>query len=94
MKLLTQIANVQFKRKTKIESMPFEYVYAREYDDRHLAMKIRYHMKQVMACLLELKFRGVDVCNLLSNELAEYRECAIKHSDNELKMYVKLEGRK
>ena len=89
--LLKKICNIRFRRKTE---KSFEMAYPSEYETRHLAINIRYHMSQVLACLVELKIRDVEVCSLLSNELAEYKECAIKYNENQLKMFVRLEGRK
>jgi len=95
--LLETISSVKFVQKnvgSDCEHIPFKHVRPRLLETFHLTLKVRYHMKQMLACLLELKKRELDVCSLLSNKLVEYKTCKIKNTENSLKMFVNIEGEK
>lgn len=93
MKLLNQIGQVRFRRKTSSTQCGWEMTEPRDMETDGLVFKIRYHMKQLLACLLELQKRDVDVCGVLSKNLLYFKECRVSHDTNNLKMYVKLEGK-
>lgn len=92
--LIKQIDQVRFRRVSHVTKHGFEEVSPQALDDRHLAMKVRYHMKHSLACLLEMKRRKLDVCKVLSKALFEYNQCSIRHDDYSIKMFMKITGDK
>lgn len=64
-----------------------------EIETQKLAVKARYHMKQLLACLWELKKRDIDVCKHLSKNITEYKSCHIKYTNGELSFFTRLKGR-
>lgn len=99
MKLLKAIGDVRFPQKDGDSwvSIPPSLL-----KTSHLIMKTRYHMKQLLACLLELKKRergyyqdgerdlDASVCTVLSRNLEEYKTCAVKVSGDGIKLFVTL----
>lgn len=83
-----------FARHTNSKSRPFVPVSPQEVTTGVLLKKTGYHMKQVLACLLELKKRDIPVCDMLSRNFIQYDECIVKYNDNSLCMYVSLKGKK
>lgn len=94
MSLMKDISSVKFRSATGIKTMPYVHLEPKQLETRHLVMKVRYHMKQVLACLMELNEREPDVCKLLSKSLFQYKVCLIQHDENSLRMFIKIKGKK
>lgn len=102
-KLIKFINEVRFMEQSPSSKTGWRTISPSQLDNSHLVHKTRYHMKQMLACLLELKKReqkvyrdnkkslDASVCTILSQKLTEYKACEVKLTENGLKLLVKLE---
>ena len=88
---MNSIRQVRFNR--KVAEDKWEHIHPSHLETAHLVQKSRYHMKNMLACLLELhRRRGhASVCTLLSNNISEYKKCYVKPTENGLRMFVSME---
>lgn len=96
MNLLENINSTAFKKFDQSSRSKFLMVDPSSLPTSSLLLKVRYHMKQVLGCLLELKKRNVLICESLSGKEGKviYNKCNIVHDDNRIKMLLDIEGRK
>ncbi len=97
MNLLDNINETAFTRydKEAIGRNGFTRVCPSSLTTHSLLLKVRYHMKQVLACLLELKRRDVSICDSLSGKEGKvvYNSCNISYNNNRIRMHIDVEGR-
>lgn len=89
--VLEEISEVRFRKKLGEEWLNLK---PKSLATTHLLYKTRYHVKQLLACLLELRKRNIDICKELERKHSAvgYKECLIKPYDsNKLKLFLSIE---
>ena len=102
-RLLEFVDDVRFTMRNPRSKSGWSSYSPRQLETVHLVHKTRYHMKQMLACLLELKKRegvehkdksknvGASVCTILSQKLTEYKTCNVKLTEHGVKLMVNME---
>lgn len=95
--VLEEIDSVRFRQKVPRrcpDQSGWAHVDTAELKTPHLLSKARYHFKNLLACLLELRKRDIDVCKELTNRysLIGYEDCIISlKNENKMRVYIKID---